>query len=183
MPDSQLPIVTFEDLQAFQAKHFPTSTQVTSFDHNHNQTVDDEYYEEDDGLGYYPDGVKRTLTDEQIEIFRHSEIHTLLRERELREEALAEELRDMEAEQQAGDIISVSNGDSVPDVAGRESGMSQGDEGAGESKQHNAHDASGKESGKTRPGETLDYSEDGARPRETYTSTQFTGRKIISYDD
>ncbi|KAH7027677.1 uncharacterized protein B0I36DRAFT_141849 [Microdochium trichocladiopsis] len=38
---------------------------------------DDEY--EDDGLGYYPDGVKRTLTDEQIEIFRHSELEALRR--------------------------------------------------------------------------------------------------------
>ena len=32
-----------------------------------------------DELGYYPDGVKRTLTDEQVAIFRHSEIEALLR--------------------------------------------------------------------------------------------------------
>lgn len=38
--------------------------------------------DEDDGLGYYPDGVKRTLTDEQIAIFRHSELETLRRARE-----------------------------------------------------------------------------------------------------
>lgn len=37
--------------------------------------------EEDDGLGYYADGVKRTLTDEQVAMFRHSEIQALLRER------------------------------------------------------------------------------------------------------
>jgi len=43
--------------------------------------------EEDDGLGYYPDGVKRTLTDEEIAIFRHSEIEAILRERRLRREA------------------------------------------------------------------------------------------------
>ncbi|SPO07688.1 uncharacterized protein DNG_10383 [Cephalotrichum gorgonifer] len=42
--------------------------------------------EEDDGLGYYPDGVKRTLTDEQIEIFRHSELHAIEREKEKEEE-------------------------------------------------------------------------------------------------
>ncbi len=36
---------------------------------------------EDDDLGYYEDGTKRTLTDEQIAIFRHSEIQTLLRAR------------------------------------------------------------------------------------------------------
>jgi uncharacterized protein DUF3807 len=39
--------------------------------------------EEEDGLGYYADGVKRTLTDEQIRIFRHSEIYSLLRARQL----------------------------------------------------------------------------------------------------
>ncbi|KAK3394386.1 hypothetical protein B0H63DRAFT_517519 [Podospora didyma] len=37
--------------------------------------------EEDDGLGYYEDGVKRTLTDEQIAIFRHSELEALRRAR------------------------------------------------------------------------------------------------------
>jgi hypothetical protein len=41
-------------------------------------------YEEDDGLGYYPDGMKRTLTDEQIEMFRHSEIEALRRKEEKR---------------------------------------------------------------------------------------------------
>ena len=35
---------------------------------------------EDDELGYYEDGVKRTLTDEQIEMFRHSEMEQLLRD-------------------------------------------------------------------------------------------------------
>jgi len=36
---------------------------------------------EEDGLGYYEDGTKRTLTGEQIAIFRHSEIQALLRAR------------------------------------------------------------------------------------------------------
>ena len=36
--------------------------------------------DEEDDLGYYADGVKRTLTDEQIEIFRHSELQGLFRE-------------------------------------------------------------------------------------------------------
>ena len=54
---------------------------------------DEEYAEEveDDGLGYYKDGVKRTLTDEQIAIFRHSEIQALLRERRHAEEAKEDE--------------------------------------------------------------------------------------------
>ena len=47
----------------------------------------DNYEEEDDGLGYYPDGVKRTLTDEQIALFRHTEIQTIIRERLRKREA------------------------------------------------------------------------------------------------
>ena len=43
--------------------------------------------EDDDELGYYEDGVKRTLTDEQIAIFRHSEIHNLQEEQRKKEEA------------------------------------------------------------------------------------------------
>ena len=34
----------------------------------------------EDTLGCYPDGIKRTLTDDQISMFRHSEIHDLLRQ-------------------------------------------------------------------------------------------------------
>lgn len=41
---------------------------------------------EDDDLGYYPDGVKRTLTNEQIAMFRHSEIYSLVRKREIQNE-------------------------------------------------------------------------------------------------
>lgn len=41
-------------------------------------------YGEDDGLGYYEDGAERTLTDEQIAMFRHTEIQTILRERRRR---------------------------------------------------------------------------------------------------
>ncbi|KAL8774812.1 MAG: hypothetical protein Q9209_000751 [Squamulea sp. 1 TL-2023] len=41
---------------------------------------------EEDDLGYYPDGVKRTLTDEQISMFRHSEIYAILRKRQLQQE-------------------------------------------------------------------------------------------------
>ena len=39
-------------------------------------------------LGYYPDGVKRTLTDDQIAMFRHSEIYSILRQRQVRRENL-----------------------------------------------------------------------------------------------
>lgn len=42
-----------------------------------------------DVLGHYADGFKRTLTDEQIAIFRHTEIQELLRERRQRADTLA----------------------------------------------------------------------------------------------
>lgn len=46
-----------------------------------------QYDDGDDGLGYYSDGVKRTLTDDEIAIFRHSEIQRILLERRRRKEA------------------------------------------------------------------------------------------------
>lgn len=46
--------------------------------------------EEDDGLGFYPDGTKRTLTDAQIAMFRHSEIQAALRARRVKAERDAE---------------------------------------------------------------------------------------------
>ncbi|KAL4923443.1 DUF3807 domain-containing protein [Aspergillus undulatus] len=91
-----IPPVTLEDLQSFQAKHFPNSRPAVP-PPNHKQAhpnaphkdgepdAQDEGSDPDD-LGYYPDGVKRTLTDEQIRIFRHSEIYALLRERQIQRE-------------------------------------------------------------------------------------------------
>lgn len=43
--------------------------------------------DQEDDLGYYEDGAKRTLTNEQIAMFRHSEIQTLLRERRHKRQA------------------------------------------------------------------------------------------------
>jgi hypothetical protein len=54
---------------------------------------------EEDGLGYYEDGTKRTLTDEQIAIFRHSEIQALLRAR--RHAAEAKQDKEDSEEQEA----------------------------------------------------------------------------------
>jgi len=64
----------------FQA-HFLRPDHPPAQDTTYNAADEEGYYkEEDDGLGYYPDGVKRTLTDEQIAIFRHSELEALRRE-------------------------------------------------------------------------------------------------------
>ncbi|KAF4443552.1 hypothetical protein F53441_11407 [Fusarium austroafricanum] len=63
-----------------------------SQDHPQNDAVDDTWVEEDDDLGYYSDGVKRTLTDEQIEIFRHSELEALRKEKEKARQPPAKEV-------------------------------------------------------------------------------------------
>lgn len=88
-------------MEAFHTAHFgasstshfsatflpPETTAVASageqvYDGDTYTGEEEEFYEEeDDGLGYYADGTKRTLTDEQIAMFRHSEIETILRQR------------------------------------------------------------------------------------------------------
>ena len=50
------------------------------------EPVWDVWEEEDDALGYYEDGVKRTLTDEQIEMLRHSEMEQIARMERLAQE-------------------------------------------------------------------------------------------------
>ncbi|KAI1378749.1 hypothetical protein F4677DRAFT_378087 [Hypoxylon crocopeplum] len=87
----QVPDVSQADINSFHDAHFSNAAVGlfdTQFFQPENAQKDDqnldeyeEYYEEeeDDGLGYYPDGVKRTLTDEQIAIFRHSELEALRR--------------------------------------------------------------------------------------------------------
>lgn len=52
---------------------------ISDYEQEYNECDDD------DGLGYYSDGVKRTLTDEQIAIFRHSELEKLRRAMEAEE--------------------------------------------------------------------------------------------------
>lgn len=72
-----------EDLAAFDESHFsPTAhTHLTAnFLPPPDPSAAAAHAEnEEDNLGYYPDGTKRTLTDTQISIFRHSEIQELLR--------------------------------------------------------------------------------------------------------
>ncbi|KAH7269478.1 uncharacterized protein BKA55DRAFT_682569 [Fusarium redolens] len=86
-----IPNISPDDLFAFHKSHF-SHTALAAFgsefidspprDQTQDDAVDDTWEEEDDDLGYYPDGVKRTLTDAQIEIFRHSELETLRKEKE-----------------------------------------------------------------------------------------------------
>ncbi|PKY06956.1 hypothetical protein P168DRAFT_315487 [Aspergillus campestris IBT 28561] len=166
MSDRQIPSVTLTDLQSFQAKHFPGSEPPAAFTPLEPAVVDDSTYNDEEDLGYYPDGVKRTLTDEQIEIFRHSEIHSLLRERQLREENRSED------EEEVADLHEPAHS-------------------AAESKPASA--AVSEFSAKKRPlasaDTALDYDEQPTGPTGVKRglpaghNPRYTGRRIISYDD
>ena len=89
MPASSHPIeLDTTKLKQFHSAHFSgqsvpniSSASVQSYLKQANQVAHEdtkEYEEYEDNLGYYEDGVKRTLTAEQIEIFRNSEIRRLL---------------------------------------------------------------------------------------------------------
>ncbi|OTA00259.1 hypothetical protein A9Z42_0072540 [Trichoderma parareesei] len=89
----KIPQITSDELLAFQQSHF-SSEAAAEFGHTFTSLPPQETFEaqpcedwweeeeDDDGLGYYEDGVKRTLTDEQIAIFRHSELRELRRQQE-----------------------------------------------------------------------------------------------------
>lgn len=77
-----------DDLYAFHARGFGATRapahlipiEGSSSDH---RILENAGGEDVDELGYYPDGVKRTLTDEQITMFRHSEVYSILRKRQV----------------------------------------------------------------------------------------------------
>ncbi|KAI8965439.1 hypothetical protein F5Y11DRAFT_344599 [Daldinia sp. FL1419] len=88
----QVPEISQDEMGSFHDAHFSFAAIElfgAQFLRPENAQDDNQYYEEEyeeydeeeeeDGLGYYADGVKRTLTDEQIAIFRHSEIEALRR--------------------------------------------------------------------------------------------------------
>lgn len=75
-----------ERLKQFHATHFPGQhqpelTDIPPYAKDEPDSQPLSQPDVGDGLGYYEDGVKRTLTDEQIIMFRHSEIQRLLKER------------------------------------------------------------------------------------------------------
>ena len=78
-------------LQHFHATHFPG--QATPEIDNESGRAKDETDSQHlpvpsvgGDLGCYEDGVKRTLTEEQVRMFRHSEIQRLLKERRVAKE-------------------------------------------------------------------------------------------------
>ena len=80
-----------DDLYAFHARIFGATGAPSHLIPVEGESGDDRILvsaggEDVDDLGYYPDGVKRTLTNEQIAMFRHSEIYSILRARQVLQE-------------------------------------------------------------------------------------------------
>jgi len=98
-----IPTVSWDQIASFRGRHFSPAAQLSFFTHfipgttpttteqlveatdegecygdDMDYAYEEHEHEENDDLGYYPDGVKRTLTDAQIAIFRHSEIQEML---------------------------------------------------------------------------------------------------------
>jgi hypothetical protein len=98
-----------DNLTEFHSKHFGGAPP--------NKPTEESWEEEDDddGLGYYDDGTKRTLTDEQIAMFRHSEIQDLIkrcaRAKLEREEAAEDD-----------DVEMLNSADAVAEEAGSAAG-------------------------------------------------------------
>lgn len=153
--------VTKEDLQSFQAKHFPAAHAYPTkeSDQFYIEKGGEEFYNDDEDLGYYPDGVQRTLTDEQIRIFRHSEIHALRREQQAREEEEEDRAKHLR------EVLQNTN------TEGKEQGHGQG---------HGQDKVAG-------PSSALDY-DDGQqqvdkKPQRQPSGAPFAGRRIVSYED
>ncbi|KAE8351400.1 hypothetical protein BDV28DRAFT_20982 [Aspergillus coremiiformis] len=185
MSTLKIPPVTIEDLQAFQAKHFPGSGQTLVSEYTCYENVTDEFADDDDDLGYYPDGVKRTLTDEQIRIFRHSEVHSLLRERQLREEELAQSSSESEGDEE-------NNGDSIvkrPGATVGETDQSTRESQGARTRQSDSRQSMAKKHTEDKSSNpTLDYDEDATgdishKPVASGYIPQLPGRRIVSYED
>ncbi|KAF2164468.1 hypothetical protein M409DRAFT_67961 [Zasmidium cellare ATCC 36951] len=86
-----MPKITEEDLLNFQITHFGDDTRPERWFVPAEEALNFEPPEPDDDLGYYDDGVKRTLTDEQIAIFKRSELWQIQREQQREKEEETEQ--------------------------------------------------------------------------------------------
>lgn len=122
--------------------------------------------------------MRRTLTDEQIRIFRHSEIHALLRARQLEQDDAEYEARRRDSGDEMGDAVANEPGQSNHEQNG--SAVSNGDSSAGGTKP-------GIESvAQNTASESLDYGDrqdsSGKQP-QSEARVQYPRRRIISYAD
>ncbi|KAK2810157.1 hypothetical protein FQN50_003127 [Emmonsiellopsis sp. PD_5] len=186
---SQVPTVTMDDLHAFQARHFLPNSNIPV---GHlMETVGNELID-DDELGYYPDGVKRTLTDQQIEIFRHSEIQALQRKKRLKDVAEREQEEEESMRHQTEDsLVDVTHAEAEAQPArkvgqGHNLGNSESNgQGHGDRERPAAHETI--QTSNDKPGSSVKHGEmrtspQPKRPPHSASANPF-GRRLVSYDD
>ena len=102
-------------LRKFHALHF-TNKPVPDISTDDALPADAQTYTlpDENDLGYYADGVRRTLTTGQIKMFRHSEIQRLLLERQQTRELAEKEAR-KKARRQERDAAQRRHFDDMPD--------------------------------------------------------------------
>ncbi|KAJ5927824.1 hypothetical protein N7466_006780 [Penicillium verhagenii] len=172
----QIPTVTIEDLRAFQVQHFPGRESLGA---SATELEYDEDAGDDEDLGYYPDGVKRTLTDEQIQIFRHSEIHALLRARQLEQD---------DAEYEARQTSSAKDHNPVAELKPQQKGTVSEVEKSKETTKKEEEDIPATKRSK-RPAEhdmspSSEFQQPSSSKRQQAPNhNPYPGRRIISYDD
>ncbi len=167
----------------FQAHFLPPDRPQAQDIPSHAADTGEYFEEEDDGLGYYPDGVKRTLTDEQIAIFRHSELEALRRARES-SSGTKHTKEDAVHDLSEGEVSS-------PTPTAAASAKKSKKRKRGKAKNHNTHHNQSKQGGepidlRKRTWDvvdtglaTLDYGEEDNQPVEA----RAIQRRHISYDD
>jgi len=190
MAGIKVPQISEAELSSFHDAHFlrPLTEHFTAHffrpekinEHHDVLAADEDEYiedeEEDDGLGYYHDGVKRTLTDEQIAIFRHSELEALRRSREstkIRKATVPETEAGEEGEVSEGEVSSSTPAVAVKKKQKRRRGKKKSDEEPVDLRKRTWDVV---EAGLA----TLDY---GEEENEQPTQEKAAQRRRISYDD
>ncbi|KAJ5117285.1 hypothetical protein N7448_004222 [Penicillium atrosanguineum] len=171
----QVPGVTLEDLQVFQAAHFPGPHKPLIPPTTEPAQEEKNSYEAEEDLGYYPDGMKRTLTDEQIRIFRHSEIHALLRARQLEEDDAEYEARRHVADDAGAENSLECNAKAADASLSNDGSTRRRSSGGRKPNTQRPHNASS----------DLDYGEStqDTTKSKPEKNVAYIGRKIVSYAD
>ncbi|KAB8238493.1 uncharacterized protein BDW43DRAFT_117827 [Aspergillus alliaceus] len=156
MSNINLPSVTIEDLQAFQAQHFPGTGRPLVSEYSYN---------------------------ENIKIFRHSEIHSILRERQLREEELAQK-----SSESHDDIDESGTADKQSGAVVGETDQSTGEHKIQTLRSEPKQPLAKMQTEHNSSNSTLDYDEEADgntshKPTPSGYRAQFAGRRIVSYED
>jgi hypothetical protein len=105
LPKSTLICCKQDDLRAFHAQHFPHLAPPKQFFPFCQPIAEPVYEDQEEDLGYYDDGTRRTIRDEEIAIFRHTEIQQIIQQRRKAKELAQAKAAEPEANQRENPTI------------------------------------------------------------------------------